>query len=49
MEILRTIKKENIDLVVIGASGRHGLDRFLLGSVTERVVREANCSVLVVN
>ena len=49
MEILKTIKKENIALVVIGASGRHGLDRFLLGSVTERVVREANCSVLVVN
>ena len=49
MEILKTIKKENIDLVVIGASGRHGLDRFLLGSVTERVVREANCSVLVVS
>ena len=49
MEILKTIKKENIDLVVIGASGRHGLDRYLLGSVTERVVREANCQVLVVN
>jgi len=49
MEILKTIKKENIDLVVIGASGRHGLDRYLLGSVTERVVREANCPVLVVN
>lgn len=49
LEILKTIKKENIDLVVIGASGRHGLDRFLLGSVTERVVREANCPVLVVN
>lgn len=49
LEILKTIKEENIDLVVIGASGRHGLDRFLLGSVTERVVREANCPVLVVN
>ena len=49
MEILNTIKEEKIDLVVMGASGRHGLDRFLLGSVTERVVREANCSVLVVN
>ena len=49
LEILKTIKKENIDLVVIGASGRHGLDRFLLGSVTERVVREANVPVLVVN
>jgi nucleotide-binding universal stress UspA family protein len=49
LEILKTIKKENVDLVVMGASGRHGLDRFLLGSVTERVVREANCPVLVVN
>ena len=49
LEILKTIKKENIDLVIIGASGRHGLDRFLLGSVTERVVREANVPVLVVN
>ena len=49
LEILKTIKKENIDLVVIGASGRHGIDRFLLGSVTERVIREANCPVLVVS
>jgi nucleotide-binding universal stress UspA family protein len=48
MEILKSIKKEKIDLVVMGSSGRHGLDRFLLGSVTERVVREASCPVLVV-
>jgi nucleotide-binding universal stress UspA family protein len=46
--ILETITKENIDLTVIGASGRHGLDRFLLGSVTERVVRESKSPVLVV-
>ena len=49
MEITKAIKDENIDLVVLGASGRHGLDRFMLGSVTERVVREASCPVLVVN
>ena len=49
VEIIEFIKKENIDLVVMGASGRHGLDRFILGSVTERVVREAICPVLVVN
>ncbi len=46
--ILETINKENIDLTVMGASGRHGLDRFLLGSVTERVVRESKSPVLVV-
>lgn len=46
--ILETIAKENIDLTVIGASGRHGLDRFLLGSVTERVIRESKSPVLVV-
>ncbi len=31
----------------MGASGRHGLDRFVLGSVTERVVREAKKPVMV--
>jgi nucleotide-binding universal stress UspA family protein len=36
------------DLVVIGTHGRTGLKRFLLGSVAERVVRIAPCSVLVV-
>jgi len=29
MEINKTIKGENIDLVIIGASGRHGLERFM--------------------
>lgn len=46
--ILETIDKDNIDLTVMGASGRQGLDRFLLGSVTERVVRESKHPVLVV-
>jgi nucleotide-binding universal stress UspA family protein len=48
VEILEIINKEGIDLVVMGVSGRHGLERFMLGSVTERVVREATCPVLVV-
>ena len=46
-EIIKVLKEENIDLVVMGASGRHGLDRFMLGSVTERVVREAETPVMV--
>jgi len=49
VEIIKSIKREKIDLVVMGASGRHGIDRFMLGSVAERVVREAVCPVLIVN
>jgi nucleotide-binding universal stress UspA family protein len=47
-EILGTIEEEDIDLVVMGASGRHGLDRITLGSVTERVVRESKVPVMVI-
>ncbi|SDM98377.1 Nucleotide-binding universal stress protein, UspA family [Halogranum gelatinilyticum] len=36
------------DLVVMGTHGRSGLDRYLLGSVTERVVRTADVPVLTV-
>lgn len=36
------------DLIVMGTHGRTGLDRVLLGSVTERVVRGASCPVLTV-
>jgi len=38
----------NADLVVVGSHGRKGLDHFLLGSVSEAVVRHARCSVEVV-
>lgn len=47
--ILKTVKEDNIDLIVMGTSGKHGLDRFLLGSVTEKVVRSAKCPVLAVH
>lgn len=36
------------DLLVVGTHGRRGLRRLLLGSVAERLVREAACPVLVV-
>ncbi len=36
-----------IDLIVIGTHGRTGLGRFLIGSVAEKIVRRAPCSVLV--
>jgi nucleotide-binding universal stress UspA family protein len=37
-----------IDLIVMGTHGRSGLDRYLLGSVTERVVRSSTVPVLTV-
>jgi nucleotide-binding universal stress UspA family protein len=46
--ILDAAKEWQPDLIVIGSHGRHGVDRFLLGSVSERVVRHAPVSVQVV-
>ncbi len=39
---------EHADQIVVGSPGRRGFERLLLGSVAERVVRLAPCSVLVV-
>jgi nucleotide-binding universal stress UspA family protein len=39
----------DVDLVVIGSHGRSGVRRALLGSVTERVLRETHVPVLVVD
>lgn len=41
-------RSRGFDLAVLGTHGRSGMGRFLLGSVTERVVRGAVCSVYVV-
>ena len=46
-KILKTIDNNDIDLVVMGTSGKHGLDRILIGSVAEKVVRNANCTVTI--
>jgi nucleotide-binding universal stress UspA family protein len=47
-EIARYAADAGIDVIVIGTRGRTGVDRLVLGSVAERVMREAPCSVLVV-
>lgn len=39
---------EDHDLLVMGTHGRSGLEHLLLGSVTEKVIRHADCPVLVI-
>lgn len=47
-EIVAAVKQYGINLVVLGTRGLSGIRRFLLGSVSERVLSDAPCSVLVV-
>jgi len=46
--VVRAVEEQNADLLVVGSHGRTGLSRLLLGSVAEKLVRLADCSVLVV-
>jgi nucleotide-binding universal stress UspA family protein len=46
--ILDEASKWNANLIVLGSHGRHGMDRLLMGSVSEAVAFHANCSVEVV-
>ncbi len=47
--IINVANNLNVDLIVVGSRGLKGLTRFLLGSVSEKVVRYANRPVLVVH
>lgn len=47
-EICRYAMEASIDLIVIATHGQTGIKHVLLGSVSERVVQHAHCSVLVV-
>lgn len=46
-EIMRAAKKMEADLVIVGSHGWTGVKRFLLGSVSDQVLRHAPCSVLI--
>jgi nucleotide-binding universal stress UspA family protein len=46
--IVEVARNEQVDLVVVGSHGRGAVGRFLVGSVSEHVVRHAPCPVLVV-
>jgi len=47
-EIVRYAQDAGIDVIVLGTHGRTGVERLLMGSVAEKVMRDAPCSVMVV-
>jgi nucleotide-binding universal stress UspA family protein len=47
-QIIDTASANRMDMIVMGTHGHTGLQRLLLGSVAERVVRLASCPVLVI-
>jgi len=47
-EIVNLAKSEHADLIVLGTHGRTGLERLLMGSTAEQVLRRAPCPVLAV-
>jgi nucleotide-binding universal stress UspA family protein len=47
-EILRLCQEVGAHIVLVGSHGRTGLSRVFMGSVSEKVAREAKCPVLVV-
>ena len=47
-DIIRIAKEDDMGLIVMGGIGATGLERFLLGSVADKVVRSSNIPVLVV-
>ena len=48
LEIIQAARDDDVDMIVMGTHGRTGLAHVLIGSVAERVVREAPCPVLTV-
>jgi nucleotide-binding universal stress UspA family protein len=48
-KILELAKNEKIDLIVMGAHGRKGLEKVLFGSVADRVVKGASCPVVTIH
>lgn len=46
--IISASKEEGVDMIVVGSHGRHGAKKYLLGSVSSKVVEHAACDVLVV-
>jgi nucleotide-binding universal stress UspA family protein len=47
-EIVRQAEQRHADAIVVGSHGHSAVRRFLLGSVADKVIRQAHCAVLVV-
>jgi nucleotide-binding universal stress UspA family protein len=47
-KIVELARQEKIDLIIMGAHGRAGLERAIFGSVADKVVRSAPCPVLTI-
>ena len=48
-KILEVAKEEDVDLIVVGSSGKTGFDKFIMGSVADKIVSSADCAVLVIH
>ena len=48
-KILAVVQKEKIDMIIMGAHGRAGLERAIFGSVANKVIKSASCPVLAVH
>jgi nucleotide-binding universal stress UspA family protein len=48
-KILAFVQKEQVDMIIMGAHGRTGLDRMIFGSVANKVVKSASCPVLTIH
>jgi len=48
IDIVRMAEDLSVDLIVMATHGYKGLKHFVMGSVTEQVIREATCPVLVI-
>lgn len=46
--IVKVVEEEDIDLIVIGSSGKANINKLIIGSVANKVVNAANCNVLVI-
>lgn len=47
-EVLKYAKNVNADMIIVGATGKKTVERILLGSVSEKIVRHSEIPVLVV-
>ena len=47
-EIEKTVKKEKIDLIIVGSKGLGAITRTLLGSISNKLAQSSSCSLLII-